>query len=168
MFFDRKPEMQLLFKQRMFSWLDSYDVYDEEGHVVFRVKGALSWGHRMEIYDVDDVHLGTVKEELFKLLPSFAIYIGNERVGRIQKKISFFKPKFELDCKDWTVEGDLWEWNYEVEDRKGRTVMKAHKELMRWTDTYVMDVMKAQDALYCLMIVLAIDAAKCSEEKHDD
>ena len=30
-----------------------------------------------------------------------------------------------------------------------------------WTDTYVLDIARPEDALLCLMIVLAIDAAKC-------
>ena len=29
--------MKLLFKQRFFSWLDSYDIYDEAGNTVFTV-----------------------------------------------------------------------------------------------------------------------------------
>ena len=40
--------------------------------------------------------------------------------------------------------------------------MTASKELFHWTDTYVMDIEREEDALLCLMIVLAIDAAKCS------
>lgn len=34
--------MQLLFKQRMFSWFDSYDIYNEAGEVVYVVKGQLA------------------------------------------------------------------------------------------------------------------------------
>ena len=30
--------MKLLFRQRVFSWLDSYDVYDENGKKVYEVK----------------------------------------------------------------------------------------------------------------------------------
>ena len=37
--------MRLLFRQRMFSWFDSYDIYDENGNTVYVVKGQLSWGH---------------------------------------------------------------------------------------------------------------------------
>lgn len=37
--------MKMLFKQRLFSWFDSYDIYDEQGNVMFVVKGQLSWGH---------------------------------------------------------------------------------------------------------------------------
>ena len=38
--------MKLYFKQRMFSWFDSYDIYhmDENGAVAFTVEGKLSWG----------------------------------------------------------------------------------------------------------------------------
>lgn len=37
--------MRLLFKQRLFSWFDSYDIFDENNNVVFTVKGQLAWGH---------------------------------------------------------------------------------------------------------------------------
>lgn len=40
--------------------------------------------------------------------------------------------------------------------------MQASKELFQWTDTYVIDITRQEDALLSLMIVLAIDAAKCS------
>lgn len=36
--------MRLLFKQRFFSWFDSYDIYDEDGNTVFTVEGKLAWG----------------------------------------------------------------------------------------------------------------------------
>ena len=57
----------------------------------------------------------------------------------------------------------MWEWNYLVSDANGRTVMTAQKELLNWTDTYVLDIADDADALYCLMVVLAIDAAKCAQ-----
>ena len=37
--------MKLLFKQRLFSWLDSYDIYDENEQTVYVVKGQLAIGH---------------------------------------------------------------------------------------------------------------------------
>ena len=43
--------LKLLFKQRLFSWFDSYDIYDETGNTVYVVKGQLSWGHKLVIYD---------------------------------------------------------------------------------------------------------------------
>ena len=37
--------MKLFFKQRFFSWFDSYDIYNEAGETVYTVEGKLSWGH---------------------------------------------------------------------------------------------------------------------------
>ena len=54
--------MKLLFRQRFFSWFDSYDVFDEEGRTVYTVQGKLAWGHRLEIYDAQGGYLGTVKQ----------------------------------------------------------------------------------------------------------
>ena len=51
--------MRLLFKQRLFSWFDSYDIFDEEGNTVYTVKGELSWGHRLQIYDAAGRAIGS-------------------------------------------------------------------------------------------------------------
>ena len=147
--------MRLLFKQRFFSWFDSYDVYDEEGNTVYVVKGELSWGHRLQIYDAYGDHLGTVQEKVLTWLPKFELYAGDRLVGVLEKEFTFFRPRFSLDCNGWTVEGNFWEWDY--------TVMSLSKELWNWTDTYSMDIPRPGDALLCLMIVLSIDAAKCSQ-----
>ena len=154
--------MKLLFKQRLFSWLDSYDIYNEYGETAFTVEGKLAWGHKLEVLDPSGRHLGTVKEEVLTFLPRFALYLGEEYIGQIKKELTFFKPRFTLDCRDWQVSGDWLEWDYQVNNGQGHTVMTASKELFHWTDTYVMDIERDEDALLCLMIVLAIDAAKCS------
>lgn len=155
--------MKLLFKQRLFSWFDSYDIYDEAGRTFCTVKGVPSWGHCLKIFDANGTELGVVKEEIFTLLPRFSLYVDGACVGQIKKEFSFFKPVFTLECKGWSVNGDLLAWNYVVSDADGRSVMTVRKELLNWTDTYTLDIAKDADALYCLMVVLAIDAAQCSQ-----
>lgn len=154
--------MKLLFKQKIFSWFDSYDIYNESGDTVYTVKGRLAWGHCLEIYDAAGSHVGTVKEEVLTFLPRFAMYIADNYIGQIKKEFTFFKPVFTLDCNDWQVEGNWLEWDYEVRDARGMTIMLAKKEIWNWSDTYVLDIGRSEDQLLCLMIVLAIDAAKCS------
>lgn len=34
--------MKLLFKQRAFTWFDSYDIFDEAGDTVYTVQGRLA------------------------------------------------------------------------------------------------------------------------------
>lgn len=154
--------MRLLFKQRIFSWFDSYDIYDENGDTVFTVKGELSLGHRLNIYDAASCYLATVKERVLTFLPKFELYLGNQYAGEIKKEFTFFRPKFSIDFNGWDVEGDFWEWDYQIQDAGGRVVATVSKELFHLSDTYVIDVGRAEDGLFVLMLVLAIDAEKCS------
>jgi uncharacterized protein YxjI len=156
--------MKLLFKQRMFSWFDSYDVYDDAGNTVYTVKGQLSFGHCLKIYDASGNELGTVKERVFSFLPRFEIYRGDDYIGCITKEFSFFRPKFSVDCMGWQVDGDFMEWDYCILDGRENVVAQVSKELFNWTDTYAIDVKNRDDALYVLMLVIAIDAEKCSNK----
>lgn len=154
--------MKLLFMQRLFSWFDSYDIYNEAGETVYVVKGQLSWGHCLKIFDAHGNEIGTVKERVLTWLPKFELYLGNRYVGCISKEFTFFRPRYNIDCNGWHVEGNFLEWDYRILDRQGQCVAIVSKELFRWTDTYVIDVRYPQDALCALMLVLAIDAEKCS------
>ena len=156
--------MKLLFKQRMFSWFDSYDIYDENGSTVFSVEGQLAWGHCLHINDAAGNHIATVKQQLFTFLPRFDLYLGEQQVGTITKEFTFFKPSFSIDCNGWRTEGDWLEWDYRILDAEGSEVAVVSKELFQWTDTYVIDVADPDDSLCALMVVLAIDAEKCSRD----
>ena len=70
--------MKLLFKQRFFSWFDSYDIYDESGETRYVVKGQLSWGHRLKIFDSFGQEVGLVQERVLTLLPKFELYVGEQ------------------------------------------------------------------------------------------
>lgn len=154
--------MKLLFKQRVFSWFDSYDIYDESGNILFVVKGQLSWGHKLNIYNSLGEQVGTIKEEVLTFLPRFALYEQDRYIGQIKKEFSFFKPKFALDFNGWEVNGNWMEWDYTVYDQNGSSIMEANKKIFQWADTYEITVHDSINALYALMIVLAIDIVKCS------
>lgn len=156
--------MRLIFKQRMFSWFDSYDIYDEAGNTVFTVKGELAWGHLLRIYDALGEEVGYIKEKIFTWFPKFEMYLGGNYVGSINKEFSFFTPKFNVDYKGWHVDGNWFEWDYNIRDSAGVYVANVTKEVWNWTDTYIIDVYNPNDAVYALMLVLAIDAEKCSRD----
>ena len=154
--------MKLLFKQRFFSWFDSYDIYDEDGNTVYTVEGQLAWGHCMKIFDSSGHEIGMIQEQLFTFLPKFEIYLDGNYAGCISKEFTFFKPAFDIDYNGWHIEGDFFEWDYNILDSTGDCIATVSKELFKWTDTYVIDVNNPQDALGALLLVLAIDAEKCS------
>jgi len=73
--------MKLLFKQRLFSWFDSYDIYDESGNTVYVVKGQFSWGHKLIIYDAYGNEVGMVVQRVLTFLPKFEIYKNGSSEG---------------------------------------------------------------------------------------
>ncbi len=155
--------MRLLIKQRVFSWTDSYDVYDEEGNKKYFVKAELlSLGHRLHVYDSRDNEIGMIKEKLMTFMPAFEIVIDGVRKGMIQKKLTFLKPKYEVEFNGWRVEGDFLAWNYDVY-AGGNSVIHITEELLHWGDTYVIDFADSADELMGLMLVVAIDAANCTD-----
>jgi len=156
--------MKLLFKQRFFSWLDSYDIFDQNGSTVYTVQGQLDWGHCLKIFDASGREVGTVKEKIFTWLPKFEMYAGEMYLGCISREFALFVPRYNIDCNGWHVDGDWLEWDYTIYAPDGSVVATVSKELFNWTDTYVMDIARPEDALHVLMLVLAIDAEKCSRD----
>ena len=156
--------MKLLFKQRLFSWFDSYDIYYEDGSVAYTVKGQFSLGHCLKIYDPFGNEIGTVKQKVFTWMPTFELYLGDIYMGSIKREFSFFKPRYNIDCNGWHIEGNWFEWDYGIMNSMGYNVAYVRKEIWNWSDTYSIDVLDPRDALCALMLVLAIDAEKCSRD----
>ena len=155
--------MKLVFKQKMFSWFDSYNVYDGyDESIVYTIKGQLFLGHCFKIFDTNGFEVATVRQKIFTFLPKFELYYGDRYVGCISREFSLFKPKYNIDFNGWHVEGNFFEWDYQIIDSNGVEIATISKELLNWTDTYSINVYNPQDALNALMLVLAIDAEKCS------
>jgi uncharacterized protein YxjI len=124
----------------------------------------MGFGHKLEVYDRAGCSVGLLKEKIFRLWPTFEMYMGGNLVGTIQKEITFFRPEFHLDCNGWSINGNWLEWDYDISDGMGLTVAHISKQIFNWTDTYVLDIANDSDALAVLMVVLAIDAEKCSRD----
>lgn len=158
--------MKLLFKQRLFAWLDSYDIFDENQNTVFTVKGVLAFKHCFKIYDAGGKEVGMIREKVLTFLcPRFDLIIDGTEAESIVKEFTFFKPKFTLEFRNWQVEGDWLQWNYQIQSPDG-TIAVITKQLFNWTDTYEINVTDPADALAALMVVVAIDAVKCTQKKN--
>lgn len=70
--------MKLLLKQKVFSWFDSYNIYDENENAIYKVKGEFAWGHLLRIYDENDTEVGLLKQKVFTLFPKFTLRIKDK------------------------------------------------------------------------------------------
>ena len=161
--------MELHIRQRIFSWGDSYDVFDDSGEARYEVRSAFfSLGHQIHVYDKradegrDEV--GSIRQKLFTLMPTFEIEIGGRVIGTVRKKFTLLRQNYEVDYRGWDVEGDFLGWDYKVV-QASREVLSITREIWNWSDTYTLRFRDPADEIPGLLLVLAIDAANCS---HND
>ena len=75
--------MRLLIKERVFSFGDTYDIYDEYQNVKYCVKEELlSLGHQLKVFDANGKEIAQIKQKLLSFLPQFEI----EMDGKIKRK----------------------------------------------------------------------------------
>lgn len=158
--------MKLCIKQRVFSWTDTYDVYDTYGEAKYYVRAKMfSLGHQISVYEKDTGReVGSVHQRLFTLMPTYDIRIGGMEMGSVKKRFTLFSENYQVDYRGWDVEGNFMGWDYQVL-HDGRTVMSISKEWLSWGDTYTLTYNDPADEIPGLLLVIAIDAANCS---HND
>lgn len=157
--------MKLILKQKMFSLLDSFDVYSEDGNIAYKVKGELALSHKLKIYNPQGDELGEVNQKLISITPTFELYEKGKKIGSIKRKLfKLFGSAYIIESLGWTAKGNFTERNYSIHDSNGNLVATIGKQLLNLTDTYVLDIANPQHALHVLMFVIAIDAEKCSEK----
>ncbi len=155
--------MELLIRQRVFSWTDTYDVYDGNQQPRYFVRAEfLTLGHQIHVFSsATGQEVGTIRQRLLTFLPKFEIACQGRELGSVEKRFTLFRPRYDVAYRGWTVDGDFLGWDYEVRDG-ARMVMHIAKEPFHWGDTYVLHYDKPEDELPGLLLVIAIDAANCS------
>lgn len=157
--------MKLYIQQKIFSWFDSFNVFDENGNKVYNIKGKLSWGKCVKIYDMQDNEIGMVKEKIISITPTYNISYQNKNIGNIHRKMfKLIGPGYAIDYLGWKIDGNILEWNYTIKDKHGNLVAKVTKEHIHLTDTYCMNIVNPEDAIFVVMFAVAIDAEKASRK----
>ena len=156
--------MRLCIKQRVFSWTDSYDVYDENGVARYFVQAEfLTLGHQIHVYEKQTGReVGSIHQRLLTFLPTFDIIVDGQSQGCVSKQFSLFTPRYEVDYRGWDVEGDLLGWDYSVH-QGNLEIMNISKQWLSWGDTYTLQYSNPAHEMPGLLLVLAIDAANCDK-----
>jgi len=102
-------------------------------------------------------------KEVFHDVSPITDYTGNLILEFIDYRLES-KPKYDIDFNGWRVEGDFLGWDYDVYSGCS-SIIHISKQLLHWGDTYVIDFTNPGDELLGMMLVIAIDAANCSQNK---
>ena len=158
--------MKLLLKQKIWSWFDSFDIWNEKGEVVYRVKGHMACGHAFRVYDKYDREIAEIKQRMWSWTYKFDIIQNGKETGLVHKQFTW-KPRFDIhfNNKEYDVVGNWMGWDYRLTS-SNKLIAEIHKEIWNWTDTYSINV-DEKDELTAVILVVAIDAIKCCQSSNN-
>lgn len=149
--------MKLCIKQKVFSWKNRFTVFDEDGNERYFVEGELfSFGHKLHVFDTSAQEMIYIEQRLFTFLPKYDIYLYGQYLCQIVKEFSFFRPKYTIENKRWSIEGDYWAHEYQV-CQDGKPIADISKQWFTFGDCYCLDIVEEAYEQTALALVLAID-----------
>lgn len=158
--------MRLYMKQKLMSLKGDFDIYDEDQQPVYHVEGKMfSVGRKLWVYDSHNhEELAYIEQKVMTLLPKMEVYVKGDYVASIVKKLSFFKPKYEVEGLNWSIEGDIFSYDYQILDPEGYLIAQIQKKYFSWSDTFEFNILEDDvDPVMVIAIILAIDAVMDSQ-----
>jgi len=150
--------MKLFIKQKVFSWGDRFNVYDENQNEVFYVEGEVfTFGKKLHLLDPDGNELAFIHQKLWSFLPRYYVSRDGVDVAEVVKEFTFMRQEYSVNGPGWTVDGDFWAHEYDI-TADGRSVAVISKRWFTWGDTYEIDIAYGEDEILALCVVLIIDA----------
>lgn len=90
--------MKLLIKPSVFSWMDTYNIYDENENPKYFVKNKVFFFlQRIHIQDRNGNEIRLIKQSFSLFMSKFDIEIGGRYLGSLAKRFTLFRPKYNLD-----------------------------------------------------------------------
>ena len=149
--------MKLYFKQKVFSFKQRTDIFNEFGNVLFTAEGELfSLGRRMHIYDQNRFEVGFVQQRLLHIMPRFSVYINGQYIADVVREFTFFKNNYRIEGLNWKIDGDFFAHDYRI-TCGGQYIASIHKHWMTWGDSFEIDIAYEQDTIMALAVIIAID-----------
>lgn len=150
--------MSTFYIKQAFSIRDSFEIKDSDNQPVWRAEGKMwSWKRILQIQDLDGHEVLRIEQKLWSFLPTYHIYLGDELVAEVKKKMTFFKAGYQITPSDWTIEGDVWGYNFDISDDE-TPIAHVKKTVFSWTDHYEIDVLDDQHALISCAFVIVVNA----------
>lgn len=156
--------MSVYYIKQNFSLRDRFTIKDENQQDIFYAEGELlSIGKRITLRTMDGEDLLLVKEKIFRWLSEYELYVGKQLIGKMKKELSLFKPRYTMVTPAWTIQGDVWNYHYEIKEGN-QVIAVIRKKIFSFMDAYEIKVYQEEYVELVLGIVIAIDADLAKEE----
>jgi uncharacterized protein YxjI len=178
-FFDKQAGTDILvITQPRHTWKDKFNVYDENKHVKYTVKGEFaSIKSCLHIYNEQGKEIGKVKKKLISLRSPISlesnpvdliIEIDGKKIGKVKSRRSFSKQKYVVNFNGWRIEGDVFGSKYKIIDGNEEVAHISQKLLYPFDKKVnVINFYKPQNEVIVLILVIAIEAANSPSKSRE-
>ena len=157
--------LRFCIRQRVFSWGNKFDIYDENGKPVFHCQGEVfSFGKKLHLYEISGREIAYIEQKLFTFMPRYEIYIDNVLATTVIKKFSLFRHDFVFEQLNWEISGDFFAHEYTI-DSNGKNVMSMSKKWFSWGDVYNIDINDGFNPQLVLTAALVVDSV-CHDNRN--
>jgi uncharacterized protein YxjI len=159
---------QFYMKQKVFSFGEKYNIFDENQNLIYHVKGQVfSIKNKMDMFK-DDQLLYHFERKLFRFLPEYTLFTPNgEVLATIKKNFTFFGGKLTIHSTfgEMEVTGQIMQRDFHV-TKNGNEVMSIHKKWISWGDSYEISIMDDQQVSFYVALVILIDVIFHQSSSH--
>lgn len=159
--------MRYLVRQKVFSLSDSYTIKDEDNFDRFSVKSEFfTLGRKLRLYDTQGEELVYIQQQLFKLLPTYHIYLKDNYAASVRKEFTFLKAKFTIEAArdKYSIEGDIFSHEFLLM-KNGNQIGRVSKEWFAFSDAYGVEIDDKEEQAFILAIVIVLDEILYSDNK---
>ena len=150
--------MKLYIKQKVFSWRDSFRVFDADENDLYSVQGEVwTLGKKLHIFDAAGAEVSYIHQKLWSFLPRYYVAKDGVDVAEVVKQFTVLRQSYTVEPMGWQVSGDFWAHEYTIEAASG-VIAAISKQWFTWGDTYAIDIAEGIDPVMVLSVVLIIDA----------
>jgi uncharacterized protein YxjI len=159
--------MRYLIKQKIFSFGDNFAIKDELEQDRYIVRGKVfSFGDKLKIEDLNGNVLFYIEQQIFRFLPEYYIYAGDQQMAVVKKQLSFFTPKFIIDSVygSYDIQGNIFGYDFQIY-KDGRMVAVINKKWFAFSDSYGVEIEDGEDHAFLLTLAIVIDQVLHDERK---
>lgn len=134
-------------------------IKDEDNHAVFLLVGR--WGTRgdvLSLYKMEGEIVASIKQATFSFTPGarFDLYQGFDKVGSLQRILSFNRDFYYVRRLGWVVIGQISQQEYRIM-QLNRTIMTMSREILPNGNFYVLDIVDDADAPLAICIAAVLN-----------
>ena len=149
--------MKLFIKQKVFSFKDKFNIFDERGEIKYTATGEIfTLGKKLHVTDAAGNEVIFIRQRLITFLPKYEITLGTGDAVEIVKKITFLRHEYAIPQWDITIKGDFFAHEYEVY-KGNEKIAHLSKEWFTFGDAYAIDIPDPRDELTALAAILVVD-----------